>query len=76
MSGIQPLKIPEICTLLEWTDRYPCTVPIKGGFCTVKPKNIVITSNYNIDEWYPTAKNLDALERRITRKIVFKKADN
>lgn len=76
IDDVTPKKIPEIGTLLEWTDRYPFKVNIKGGIAEVKPKNIVITSNYPMQEWYPDAKNLDALERRISKRIVFKKPSN
>lgn len=73
IDDVTSQKIPEIGTLLEWTDIYPFKVNVKGGITEVKPKNVVITSNYSMEEWYPEAKNFDALERRITRKIVFKK---
>lgn len=40
------------CELLRLTDRYPHQVQIKGGFEEFAPKDIFITSNKPISEWY------------------------
>jgi len=59
-----------ITLLLKLLDRYPMTVPVKGGFVNWRPKTILITSNYNPVTWYSSkyrgSKHLKALERRIT----------
>lgn len=51
--------------LLKLLDRYPLRVPVKGGFKVWKPKKIIITSNYPIEEWKIPAKSFDAVKRRI-----------
>lgn len=57
----------KITYLLKLLDRYPMKVPIKGSFVEWVPKQIVITSNYPPEEWYPNAKDEHkaALLRRI-----------
>lgn len=52
--------------LLRLLDIYPLKVPVKGGFKDWVPKRIYITSNVEIDGWYP---DLDTapLARRIKK---------
>lgn len=48
-------------------DRYPMTVPIKGGSVAWNASTVVMTSNVPLDEWYerlPYA-DLQALKRRV-----------
>lgn len=57
------------CELLRLTDRYPHQVPIKGGFKEFIPKDIFITSNKPISEWYDFTRigaTPAALYRRVT----------
>lgn len=58
-----------ITDLLRWLDRYPCRVPIKGGFVNFVARRVVITSNLHYGEWFPEAAavHIAALERRFTR---------
>lgn len=48
-------------------DRYPMTLPIKGGSVAMQATTIFITTNYMMSDWYPKAGGLDydALVRRI-----------
>jgi hypothetical protein len=73
IDDVGPSQIPKIETLLQWLDRYSFTVEIKGDTVPVKPKNIVITSNLEIEHWYPSAEkvHIEALMRRITEVIKF-----
>ena len=56
--------------LLRITDRYPCTVEVKGGSVSIGGvKTIVITSNHaprNAFDLNPAHENIDQLLRRIT----------
>lgn len=54
--------------MLKLLDRYPMSVPIKGGFVNWIPRRIYITSNKHPDEWYQGAysEHRQALFRRIT----------
>jgi hypothetical protein len=59
--GEYPLQL-----LLKLLDRYPMTVPIKGGFAKWLPKKIYITSNLRPEEWYKQSdfRSIAALMRR------------
>lgn len=61
--------------LLKLLDRYPMRVPVKGGFVQWVPRNIWITSNYPVNEWYPHAKDehKKALRRRIETVMRFRR---
>jgi len=51
--------------LLQWSDRYPVSVEYKGGAMMVRPKRIVITSNFTIEQCFNGSQfNLNALNRR------------
>lgn len=61
----------EYTFMLRLLDRYPLRVPIKGGFVQWKPRCIWLTSNHDIEGWYPHIHDLSALRRRI--KLVFRR---
>lgn len=48
---------------LTLTDRYKCTVNVKGGEKKWNPKRIFITSNFDPNEWYDKS---EAVKRRFT----------
>lgn len=60
------LKYTELLRLL---DRYPMTVPVKGGFVNWAPRTIVITSNAPPEEWYKKINDKRALLRRIEEVV-------
>lgn len=68
---------PHITVMLQVLDRYPLTVPVKGGHTTWLPKYIYITSNIPPDQWYPEAGEAHraALKRRFTQAIHFEYLD-
>jgi len=49
-------------------DRYDLTLPIKGGSVPMCASLIFLTSNYDVDSWYPHsgAQDNEALKRRMT----------
>lgn len=51
--------------LLQITDRYPMQVNSKGGMINWNPKRIYITSNYDMETWYP-GQDISALIARCT----------
>lgn len=48
----------------KWCDIYPFMAERKGGGLQIRPKYIVITSNYSIQECFPNGKDREAMERR------------
>jgi len=60
-------KIP-LTKLLNWLDRYPIYLPVKGSSFPRMTTHIYITHNHHPRDWYPTAsaEQFAALTRRIT----------
>lgn len=56
----------DVSHLLRWLDRYPCNVEIKGSSVPLCAESFWITSNLDIESWYPEldAATLAALKRR------------
>lgn len=53
-----------------WTDVYPFSAEVKGGVIQIRPKNIVITSNYSIEEIFgENPVDVLAIKRRCKREF-------
>lgn len=52
----------------RWLDHYSFQAPVKGSYSTIRPKKIIITSNYHPEEIWQDSQTLDPLLRRL--KIV------
>lgn len=49
----------------QWADRYPFPGEIKGGRLEgIRPKKVIVTSNYEIRECFPNPNDYEPLERR------------
>lgn len=57
-------------TLLSISDRYPCTVPVKGGHVEFSAKRLIFTTNRHPKQWYK-GDYYDAFEARITKILFF-----
>lgn len=57
--------------MLRLLDRYPMKLNIKGSHTYKCAKRIYITSNIEVNQWYPNcaSRHKDALKRRITKTI-------
>jgi len=52
-----------------WADRYPFTAEIKGGTLQkIRPKKIIVLSNYTIEECFNNSQDLDPIKRRFKVK--------
>ncbi len=48
-----------------WSDRYPFTAEVKGGTVRgIRPKKIIVTSNYAMDQCFERSEDLEPLKRR------------
>lgn len=61
--------------MLRLLDRYPLSVPIKGGFVNWNPRRCYITSNHMPEFWYEDVDrpSMDALNRRVDRLDIIDK---
>lgn len=50
----------------RWLDRYPFQAPIKGGYSLIRPKKIIVTSNYRPEEIWDDRVTVEAIQRRVT----------
>lgn len=49
-----------------WADKYAFKIEVKGGVCSIRPEQFLITSNYSIEELFPTDQ---VLQQAITRRF-------
>lgn len=53
-----------------WADRYPFPAECKGGSLCIRPKKLVVTSNYRINEVWDDETTQKAMNRRFTEIYV------
>lgn len=52
------------CHLCEWADIYPFNAEIKNSMQFIRPKKVIVISNFSPEECFPLAKDLEAIRRR------------
>lgn len=50
----------------RWLDRYPFQAQFKGAYEMIRPKKIIVTSQYHPNEIWDDEKTVDAIRRRVT----------
>lgn len=49
----------------RWLDRYPFQAPVKGGYINIRPRKIIVTSNYHPNLIWEDAVTQQAIARRV-----------
>lgn len=57
--------------LKRWADHYPFQAEVKGGTMFIRPKKIIVTSNYTLFECFLQPQNYRPLERRFIERAFF-----
>jgi len=47
-----------------WADHYPFNAEVKGGMLNIRPKTVIVTSQYLIEECFESAETIEAIKRR------------
>lgn len=67
VEDMDPTNINLAGHVKRWNDHYPFTCECKGGTMVIRPKKIIYTSQYEIDEVFGMGKDAEAIARRCER---------
>jgi len=56
-----------------WADHYAFNAEVKGGMLKIRPKKIIVTSQYSINECFDDKKTIEAVSRRFKQINLIKK---
>lgn len=61
-----PLGLNDIMIhhMKKWVDRYKFLAEIKGGSMIIRPKKVIVLSNFSLEQCFPNKCDLDPLKRR------------
>lgn len=57
------------------SDRYPFQAQVKGGYLTIRPKKVIVTSNYRPEEIWDDPQTIAAIRRRFVIRTAFPYSD-
>lgn len=67
IEDFHPDHAKELTSYLKiWADRYPFPAQVKGGQLYIRPKVVIITSNFSMVECFKIAEDRAAIARRFT----------
>lgn len=61
--------------LKQWSDKWPFAAETKGGTIQIRPKRIIITTNYSIESMLFAPEDLPAIERRFPQVLKSRSQD-
>lgn len=74
IQDLDPTRIERDCLVDEikrWCDIYPFPAEVKGGSLgCIRPKKIVITSNFSIEQCFPKGQDAIAVKRRVKERFM------
>lgn len=77
IEDLHPDHAKEMTTFLKiWGDRYPFPAQVKGGQLYIRPKVIIVTTNYTMAQIFPNGEDRAAIGRRFKNHDVIKFGDD
>ena len=65
LTEVSPTDAEWIAPMLKvWADHYPFIAEMKGRSVQIRPKHIIVTSNYSLEEIFKNPEDLEPLKRR------------
>lgn len=64
IDDVSPNHYALIDDMKNWSDHYVCPVETKGGVISIRPKRVVVTSQYTPEEVFKTCEDCSAICRR------------
>lgn len=72
LDDMSPRHTKEFQDYLKyWLDHYPFDAQVKGGRILIRPKLMIVTSQYSLDELFPEDKSQEAQERRFKWRMYY-----
>lgn len=64
LDDVSPFNKSYTDQLKTWSDRYVFNAQVKGSYMKIRPKRIIVTSQYAMEDIWTDEKTLEALRRR------------